>query len=1112
MRSIKIIAWKLLIAFALVVLLFSAAAQATSPEITGEPGSAASEPWNSGESSGAAEGAFPSIEEPDQLGLPAPAGVISLFTELREVAAGATPRGVSSAINRSMEQVAKREGLVRIAAGLDSPGQITPGQVIRFGSFDGKQYLIKIRQIHFGPETYTLSGQVESSNFGVFHMSTTGVESMAILRLPEENKAFFLNYNSASGRHHLYEVALDQIDRKESLPALLPPGSGPGQNLTGESGREQLASDLPTGESSLRLAPQNEMLMSPANPAVIDVMVVYTQGAKGAAGGTAGINNVISLALLNAQEALTNSNTGITMNLVYTAEVNYIESNNGSTDLERLTGTGDGYMDEVHTWRNLYGADLVALFANVNYGGIAWLYQGNYNEADYGFNVTRVQQAHNTYSHIHEMGHNMGAHHHKQQNFQPGPNTAVGGYAAGWRFQAGSKWYNTLMAYSGGQYYPSGPGAGITSTEIGYFSNPAVNYQGVPTGHAVDGDNARALRETKHIIAAYRSSEVNFYSLTVNSTNPSSGVQITSTSGHGGTTGYHRSIAENWSVELEAPEYFGSGENRKRFNSWSGAVSGESRSITLTMDAGKTVTANYINDPVGGTTGFVEVLIEPEGARSDGARWSIDSGASWQDSGAELELLTGAYTVTFSELQGQGWQKPADYELTVTSAVPVSYTGTYSRLSYEVGLSTAPAEGGTVVGGGTYEYGESVTVTATPAVGYEFANWTDDGEVVSADAEYTFNVRGNRTLVANFVLKSYSITVSAEPAQGGSVTGAGSYTHGDSVTVAAIPAEGYEFANWTEGEEVVSTDAEYTFNAWANRELVANFVIAPTLLYPEDKASLADKAITFTWEPLAGATRYELEITRQDTGRLFKRVVINSGTTSRQTGFPATAAGTPFTWRVRAYNSLTGWGEYSTAYSFASLALPGIPRQSTPANRARLSGSEVTFSWRSVIGAGKYELEITNLSEGGQPQLVEVGTVTAHKLTLVKSGLTADYRWRIRAGNASGWGSWSRYQNFSSLDAPAAPPVHVQPAAGATLSGRTQLFSWQPVAGATQYRLEIVRKSDGKVFRSVLVRGTTSSRVSGFSPTARGTGYRWRVMAGNSAGWGPWSEYREFSN
>ena len=47
----------------------------------------------------------------------------------------------------------------------------------------------------------------------------------------------------------------------------------------------------------------------------------------------------------------------------------------------------------------------------------------------------------------------------------------------------------------------------------------------------------------------------------------------------------------------------------------------------------------------------------------------------------------------------------------------------------------------------------SCTVTATvEGADIYFVNWTENGQVVSTDEEYTFTVTGNRTLVAHFDL------------------------------------------------------------------------------------------------------------------------------------------------------------------------------------------------------------------------------------------------------------------------------------------------------------------------------------------------------------------------
>ena len=69
---------------------------------------------------------------------------------------------------------------------------------------------------------------------------------------------------------------------------------------------------------------------------------------------------------------------------------------------------------------------------------------------------------------------------------------------------------------------------------------------------------------------------------------------------------------------------------------------------------------------------------------------------------------------------------------------------------YEIQASASPEGYGTVTGAGNYEYGLEATITATPNDGYTFVNWTENNEVVSTDASYTFTVTAARNLVANF--------------------------------------------------------------------------------------------------------------------------------------------------------------------------------------------------------------------------------------------------------------------------------------------------------------------------------------------------------------------------
>ncbi len=71
---------------------------------------------------------------------------------------------------------------------------------------------------------------------------------------------------------------------------------------------------------------------------------------------------------------------------------------------------------------------------------------------------------------------------------------------------------------------------------------------------------------------------------------------------------------------------------------------------------------------------------------------------------------------------------------------------------FAVILSSNPAGGGTTAGGGLYNAGASVTVTANPNNGYTFINWTNNGVIASTSSSYTFPLNTNTTLVANFSL------------------------------------------------------------------------------------------------------------------------------------------------------------------------------------------------------------------------------------------------------------------------------------------------------------------------------------------------------------------------
>ena len=100
-------------------------------------------------------------------------------------------------------------------------------------------------------------------------------------------------------------------------------------------------------------------------------------------------------------------------------------------------------------------------------------------------------------------------------------------------------------------------------------------------------------------------------------------------------------------------------------------------------------------------------------------------------------------------------------------------------------------------------------------------------------------------LVAPVEPETVTINATTNPAEGGTVTGTGIYSYGETAILTAIASEGYEFVNWTEAGEVVSEDTTYGFTVTGDVSLVANFMETITPYWiPED--GLFEDNMTFT--------------------------------------------------------------------------------------------------------------------------------------------------------------------------------------------------------------------------------------------------------------------------
>ncbi|MCL1850144.1 MAG: T9SS type A sorting domain-containing protein [Bacteroidetes bacterium] len=156
-------------------------------------------------------------------------------------------------------------------------------------------------------------------------------------------------------------------------------------------------------------------------------------------------------------------------------------------------------------------------------------------------------------------------------------------------------------------------------------------------------------------------------------------------------------------------------------------------------------------------------------------------------------------------------------------AVGGNFVANFAINQYTITLIADPSDLGTVSGGGTFDYGEEITVKAKPKTGFSLLAWTEDGIEVSTDVNYTFTVERSRTLVAQFEKLKYTVTVDVNNETYGHANGGGKFDANQIAQVKAFPIDGYQFINWTKDGVIVSTKSVYEFPVVENVTLIANF-------------------------------------------------------------------------------------------------------------------------------------------------------------------------------------------------------------------------------------------------------------------------------------------------
>ena len=248
---------------------------------------------------------------------------------------------------------ATRGRIARLEMDAEGMLAVAGGSVIQFNLFDDVTYVGRVEQRTRNNEgSHTLTGTLDDIG-GSFTLVVNGdvVSGYVHGRWPQRYRI----RPQASGLHLVELIEEDThpscgVDEEEELPFL--PNTG----------------TIATHDDCDR-----------DDGSVVDLLVVYTGAAQIAAGGQAAIEADIALHVARANEIYTKSGIISKLRLVHTQLVNYDENGSLSEHRSRLTIPNDGIMDEVHTLRDEYGADIVSLYYDQHTDKACW---GSANDGD----------------------------------------------------------------------------------------------------------------------------------------------------------------------------------------------------------------------------------------------------------------------------------------------------------------------------------------------------------------------------------------------------------------------------------------------------------------------------------------------------------------------------------------------------------------------------------------------------------------------------------------------------------------------------------------------------------------------------------------------------------
>ncbi len=280
----------------------------------------------------------------------------------------------------------------------------------------------------------------------------------------------------------------------------------------------------------------------------------------------------------------------------------------------------------------------------------------------------------------------------------------------------------------------------------------------------------------------------------------------------------------------------------------------------------------------------------------------------------------------------------------------------------------------------------------------------------------------------------------------------------------------------------------------------------PVLTLPNDNAIDQPVSLSLAWSLVSTATVYHVQVsTVSDFSTIYME---DSLLTAGSTTVSGLSNSTKYYWRVRAKN-IGGASAWTIARSFTTIiAQPGMPALTLPSDNAIDQPVSLPLSWTTVSTATAYHVQVSMVSDFStiymQDSLLTTGSTTV-------SGLTnsTKYYWRVRAKNVGGASAWTSARSFTTIIAHPGMPLLSLPNDNAIDQPVSLSLSWNTVASATAYHVQVSTVNDFSTIYmqdSLLTAGSTT--VSGLSNSTK---YYWRVRAKNIGGASAWTSARSFT-